>query len=320
MRYDIEADWQLLNTCNYRCAYCFFSDAVLGEKLTPAATPEAWQAAFDATGLTWLLHITGGEPTLYPDFALLCERLTQKHYVSFNSNLSHPSVRGLIGRVDPARVHFINAGLHAVERQRKQGLPVFLENVAALRAARFPVIVSIVATSAVLADVEGVSALLQPLGLVPVPKVLRGQSDGKMYPSAYTAEERYHFRRMSDAARAVYAPGLAAMSERPTIDPFHDDRVLHRIPTYAGRACEAGHKFVSISPAGDVYRCSHKTRLGNLLDSTMALRPEASACDTHYCFYFCEKYAAPVKRTVSPGLGALRARRAARGAIRSGAF
>ncbi len=23
MRYDIEADWQLLNTCNYRCDNCF---------------------------------------------------------------------------------------------------------------------------------------------------------------------------------------------------------------------------------------------------------------------------------------------------------
>jgi len=310
----------LLNTCNYRCAYCFFPDTVLGEKLKTAATPDAWQAAFDATDLTWLLHITGGEPTIYPDFAALCERLTKRHYISFNSNLSQPSVRGLIGRVDPSRVNFINAGLHAVERERKQGLAVFLENVGALRAAKFPLIVSIVATPEVLANAEGVSGLLQPLALVPVPKVLRGTFDGKNYPAAYTAEERHHFRRMSDAARAVYAPSLAAMAERPTIDPFHDDRVLHRVPTYVGRSCEAGHKFVSISPDGDVYRCSQKSALGNLLDGTMALRTEAAKCDTHYCFYFCEKYAAPLKRAVSPGLERLRARRAARGEIRSGAF
>ena len=42
MKYDIEADWQLLNTCNYRCAYCFFPPAVLGEKLTVYAKPEVW--------------------------------------------------------------------------------------------------------------------------------------------------------------------------------------------------------------------------------------------------------------------------------------
>ena len=40
-KYDIEADWQLLNTCNYRCEYCFFPDAVLGEiyMAPPAVRP-----------------------------------------------------------------------------------------------------------------------------------------------------------------------------------------------------------------------------------------------------------------------------------------
>src|SRR5262245_1369852 len=47
----------------------FFPPAVLGEKLTVHGEPDVWRRAFDRTGLTWLLHITGGEPTIYPRFA-----------------------------------------------------------------------------------------------------------------------------------------------------------------------------------------------------------------------------------------------------------
>ena len=39
MNYGIEGDWQLLNTCNYRCQYCFFSADQLGEKLRVFASP-----------------------------------------------------------------------------------------------------------------------------------------------------------------------------------------------------------------------------------------------------------------------------------------
>ena len=77
MRYDIEADWHLLNTCNYRCSYCFFPPDVLGSKLRLFATPQQWRNGFDTAGVTWLVHITGGEPSIYPDFVDLCEELCQ---------------------------------------------------------------------------------------------------------------------------------------------------------------------------------------------------------------------------------------------------
>jgi MoaA/NifB/PqqE/SkfB family radical SAM enzyme len=66
MRYNVEADWQLLYTCNYRCPYCFIPPDTLGQPLTVYAEPEVWRRALDQTGLTWLQHITGGEPTIYP--------------------------------------------------------------------------------------------------------------------------------------------------------------------------------------------------------------------------------------------------------------
>src|SRR6476619_762876 len=121
MHYDVEADFVLLTTCTFRCSYCFIPVEDLSIKLRVHATNEAWQNAFDRTGKRWLIHLTGGEPFIYPDFVDLCARLTRSHYLSINSNLAHPSVDDFAKTIDPTRIHFINAALHLEERERKNG-------------------------------------------------------------------------------------------------------------------------------------------------------------------------------------------------------
>lgn len=291
MRYDIEGDWYLLDTCNYRCSYCFSSEATLGRKLRVSATVEEWRNAFDATGLTWLVHLSGGEPTIYPDFAGLCTELTKRNFISFNSNLTHASVPVFAERVDPRRVSFINAGFHPAERQRRQGAAKFLKNLEALKANGFPVFVSVVATPAALADMEGIAEILRPAGVAPIPKVLRGMFQGQRYPEAYTAAEREKFRSCAKRARESYADDLAMLSEPPSINMFADDEILFGEPSFRGRSCLAGSRFVRIGAAGEVSRCNSRKRMGNLLDGTFRPSPGAAPCDTSYCFYFCRKYA-----------------------------
>jgi MoaA/NifB/PqqE/SkfB family radical SAM enzyme len=291
MRYDIEADWQLLNTCNYRCGYCFYSPETLGEKLTVYADPYEWKRAIDETGLTWLLHITGGEPTVYPRFAELSELLTSKHYISFNSNLTQPAIVDFAKRVDPSRVAFINAGLHAEEREQRKGLVVFLEHASTLREAGFPIFISIVCTPNVLTSFDEIIALTAPVGLAPLPKLLRGPYKGKVYPGAYTAKERLAFVAHAAKARASYEH--ARIIKSPTIDVFGDERYIDGTPWFRGRTCSAGERFVSLRPDGTVYRCELKesNRLGNLLDGSFQRRVGKPRCDSEYCFYFCLKYA-----------------------------
>jgi MoaA/NifB/PqqE/SkfB family radical SAM enzyme len=288
MHYDIEADWQLLNTCNYRCAYCFFPPAVLGEKLTIHAEPETWKQSFDRTGLTWLLHVTGGEPSIYPGFARLCQLLTEKHCISFNSNLSNSSIVGVAQRVDPSRIIFINAGLHAKERESRRGLEKFLEHAACLKEHGFPIFISIVATSDVLRRPDEIIALTKPIGLIPIPKRLRGPYEGKMYPEAYSNKEKAAFVEFAKRARDCYGPNFG---ERPTIDVFGDEDYLDGTPDFRGRMCSAGVKFVSLRPDGTVYRCELKQTnyLGNILDGSFRTT-EKSHCDSGYCFHFCLKY------------------------------
>ncbi len=290
MNHDIEADWQLLNTCNYRCSYCFFPVEMLGERISEGASPAAWERALADTGLVWLLHLTGGEPCVHPRFAALCAALSRRHVLSLNSNLSRPSIADFARAVEPERVAFINAGLHDLERARRGGLAIFLRNASLLLDRGFRLFVSVVATPAVLADVGRVIDTMAPTGLVPFPKMLQGRHAGATYPDDYTPEERSAFVRFNRLAREANDARMAGWPERPSIDVGSDDGLLDRIPDFRGQTCEAGRRFVRLHGDGSVFRCSTETALGNVLTGTFAPRREAAVCDTRYCFYFCRKY------------------------------
>lgn len=292
MKYDIEADWHLLNTCNYRCDYCFFSTEILGDKLRTHASPQQWQSAFDATGLTWLLHMTGGEPTIYPALAELSEALTRRHFISMNSNLTRP-LQSFAERVDPTRVSFINAGFHFEERERRSDNAAFLKNAELLLSKGFPLLVSIVATPRALARFEEATELLAQIGIVPIPKVLRGSYDGQRFPEAYTELDRERFRKFAAIGQTFHQKMLSDAPEHPSIDMFSDTNLLHGEPSYTGQPCDAGHRFVNVGPTGEVIRCGGPTVYGNVLAGTFKRARGAKPCNTQGCVYFCQKYASP---------------------------
>ena len=149
--HDIEAGWTLFHTCNYRCDYCFFPPALLGSKRPELAANADWQRAFDATGLVWLINLTGGEPSLHPAFADLCRRLTARHWLSVNSNLVPRAWQTFADTVDPARVRMVHAAFHPLERQARDGDGAFITHFNRLRDKAFPIMASVVATPQVLA-------------------------------------------------------------------------------------------------------------------------------------------------------------------------
>jgi MoaA/NifB/PqqE/SkfB family radical SAM enzyme len=293
MLYDIEADFILLRTCNYRCDYCFVPEAKLGEKLVVHATPQAWQAAFDRTEKTWMIHITGGEPTLYPGFAELSERLSRRHYLSLNSNLTGRELAGFAERVDPARVALVNAGFHPAERQLRNGAELFLDKAAMLRERGFPIMISVVATPDILAEYDAVIAALAPTGLVPMPKAMHGAHRGAHYPEAYSPEQRREFHRRSLDAEQSYPNLFGPNGLRPSIDLTLDRNHLERRIRYIGQLCSAGRDMVRIDPDGTVHRCAIKgPSMGNLLAGTWRRASDCAPCNRSYCVYFCDKYTA----------------------------
>ena len=293
--YEMEGDWNLLWTCNYRCPYCFVPPEKLGSKIRTSASAEQWGAAFDATGKRWLIHMTGGEPTIYPDFPKLCETLTKRHLISLNSNLSRPAARTLAGRVDPRRVSFINAGLQPGERVRRKGFADFASNARFLKDAGFRVFVTVVATPIVIANLPALAASCARHSLHIAPKILRFPYGGKSYPWAYTREQKNRLREYIVRAREHYTRAYEGWP-RPSIDVLSDDELLDGLPNFRGRNCSAGERFVQISHDGEVHRCDPvRSSLGNLLQGTVRFADAAAPCDTSYCVYFCKKYAAPVQ-------------------------
>lgn len=293
LKYDIEADWVLLTTCNFRCAYCFVPLPALETKLTTYGTNAQWSEGFDATGKTWLLHISGGEPSIYPGFVDLCKRLSEHHYLSINSNLSHRRIDTFAETINPERVHFINAAVHYDERLEHTALDAFITRVQKLRRHRFHVLVSLVMTPLLVKNFPEISSYFESHGLSLIPKVMRERFEGKIYPGAYSAEQRSLIHEYLAKARKNYATVTSVMGETATIDMFTDDRLLDSPRIYRGKLCGSGHNFVRIEPDGAVIRCGSGMQLGNILLRNVAFLTAPKPCDSFYCPYFCEKYTSP---------------------------
>ena len=291
MRYDLEADWYLLSTCNFRCPYCFISPEELGAGLRTYGDAAEWARAFDRTGFKWLVHITGGEPFIYPRFPELCQALVEHHYISLNSNLSGRQIATMARIVDPKRVHYINAGLHHTERERHGDLEQFLQNAQCLRDAGFNVWISVVVSPLVAARWETLSESVGRAGFPLVPKLLRGPYAGKVYPAAYSQKEQGIIEQALKHAREHAGLVATWMDEPPTIDLFGDIKHLRGYPDFRGRPCESGRRFVRLAPDGTAYRCGTDQSLGNILRGDLQLLKEPGLCDTSYCPHFCAKYA-----------------------------
>ena len=289
--YDVEADWLLLSTCNFRCEYCFWPESSLGAPIAPPAEPERLADFFDSTGLSWLLHLTGGEPFVYPRFLDLVRLLTRRHRISVNTNADSPKVTEFARSVDPADVDFVNCGLHIEQRRERRREIPFAEHVRALQDAGFSVFVTAVMYPPMIPGFPRIWDEYADKGIYLVPKALQGFHFGRSYPIGYTAAERAVFEEYAESAERAYGPSLAARAGPPTIDVFSDRRALLRGATdYRGELCDAGLRFVRIHPDGNIYRCGPGELLGNVASHLFGRKCTATICVDEECPYFCEKY------------------------------
>ena len=112
--------FELTPRCNLRCRMCYVrltpeEMAPLGQEQTTGQWLELARQARDS-GMVFLL-LTGGEPTLRPDFCELYEALAQMGLsISINTNgtLITPQIRALWHRLPPAQ---INITVYGTDRQ-----------------------------------------------------------------------------------------------------------------------------------------------------------------------------------------------------------
>ncbi len=298
--YDIEADWNLMTTCNFRCSYCYWDKEALARKIVPLASNEHIASFFDATGLAWLLHITGGEPFAYPGFVELCSMLTRRHLISINTNGDSDRIQDFARCIDPARVDYVHFSVHVRERDHRNGVDRFVRNIEALRSARFETFCSCVMHPDLFPMFPETWESYAARGIVIIPKALQGSQFGRKLPEGYTADERAVFVEYARRAEEHYRDQFAARREPPTVNPLLDeDLLLGGQPNFRGQICAAGDRFVRIWEDGNIYRCGKQDMLGSFVTGQFDRRLGPSACTEQECPYFCEKYLARGKSVVS---------------------
>lgn len=289
-KFDIEADWALNHLCNYKCSYCD-ARADREHRWVGRISPEQYRAFFDNTGKTWMLHITGGEPFFHPQFVPLCETLSQRHYLSINSNLTSRRVYQFIEKIDPDRVDYVHCGVHYQERERRKGWRDLRAKIGALINRGFATFASLVTTPESFAAYPHIAEMFEQLDIPLVPKAIRGNNEGKFYPQAYTAEERRQFVLFSERAEKVGRNSRhRPFRNHPTVNPLLDRDYLDGVPDFTGWICSAGKTFVSIGLDGTIYRCGHKTVIGNIFRNQFRPYEQDQPCDDEWCPYFCLRY------------------------------
>lgn len=292
LHYDAEANWVINTHCHFNCTYCFFG---VQPRRRPTKLPisiEQIVRFFNNTGLTWLIHITGGEPFLYSELVELCRRLSEHHFIAITSNIDLEKVYHFAATIDPSRVDSFHCSLHIVEREKRQRVPDFIDKVLHLRKKGFNTFVSYVLYPPLLKRFYNDFAFFKNQGVILVPKLYRGFFDGQSYPAAYTSQERILYEQYLTMAQTDYDIVLNHQSGTATIDLSLDQHLLKGIPDFKGYPCYSGQRFIRIVPDGTINRCGTKTILGNLFEQRLELLSGPQDCQEEACPYFCMKYSA----------------------------
>jgi MoaA/NifB/PqqE/SkfB family radical SAM enzyme len=153
------------------------------------------------------------------------------------------------------------------------GIGEFLDKAVFLKQAGYRVVARMVAYPPLFAELPGYQRRFEEAGIVVRFNAFFGEYNGRLYPEAYSPEERDWLRRQTMIAEKPYQINLAQESPR-------------------GRLCETGSRYFRVYPNGDVYRCAPVVAanavLGNIKDPGFELKAGATPCPADRCFCLTE--------------------------------
>ncbi|MBN1823108.1 MAG: radical SAM protein [Endomicrobiales bacterium] len=255
--------WDIHYKCNFRCPFCWFYgkwEEMGKHNVYPGINKlsEVWDRMYDLYG-ECQISITGGEPSIYPDFVRLIENLSKKHIVKITSQLSC-AVDDICEKINPERV-FFDINFHPLEAKSGE----LIEKIRKLKNKGFRGGVCYLAYPPQMKDILKYRDEFERNGITFALAAFWGEYEGKKYPESYTERER------------------------EAIKPFLGDmnRVSHHLEgkKTKGRLCRAGCHYASIKADGTVTRCgplSHKP-IGNIFDKDFRLMEAPSPCEADVC-------------------------------------
>ena len=169
----VNGTFELTPRCNFNCKMCYVhlteaEQRQRGKELTAEQWLQIGEEAKNE-GVLFLL-LTGGEPTLRPDFPEIYQKLKEKGFVlTINSNgmLLEGEIRRMLCENPPSRINISLYGITNETYERQCGLPVYdriISNITALRQAGIEVKVSMSVTPDNLCDLQSVYDKAKELG------------------------------------------------------------------------------------------------------------------------------------------------------------
>lgn len=301
MHCDMEVHWHISHFCNFQCVYCFGGrksrDMFRGVQDVPRII-----GGFDRLGRVCQINISGGEPFLYRDFVGLCRKLTEKHCICVNTNLSHRDVYRFAAEIDPGRVRYLNCSLHIELREKRNLVNDYIEKFNFLTGKGFNAFATYVIYPPLLKRFDSDYAFFKDRGVILRPKLFRGTYNffnlpdawlpragrrwlQRIYPNSLSRRERetilaYVERSCRDGgADGSCEDGGSLRMLNVAKDPLFMDG----LPCFKGTPCRTGRDYVRMTPEGEVHRCHGGIcRLGNMFDEGVRLfsRPEPCTFDT----------------------------------------
>ena len=316
MNYDIEIAWQINNFCNFDCVYCWLhgKNWAKGERFIGINDTQKIINGFNRTGLKLLIHMSGGEPFFFPNFVNLCQELTKKHFISINTNLTHKDTFRFTEIINPEKVNFLHCSLHIQERGKTNKIKDFIKKYKLLQNQGFHVFASYLMYPHLIKQFKKDYVRFKSEGILLKPKVFWGNCArfkiidlaifrkmrhffGKHYPESYSAKQKNLIKSYINTSN--YDENINVKIKKypikRTIDLALDKNWLNKLPSFKGKNCLAGKKFVKMDQDGQVYRCNdeHHHYLGNLFSDKVKLFNKILKCsvDTCSCPYVGYRYA-----------------------------
>ncbi|MBU0958232.1 MAG: glycosyltransferase [Nanoarchaeota archaeon] len=272
--YEVKVVWMLNTFCNYDCEYCYISKETRKINNQTKEQTDKIIKFFNNTDKKYLIYMSGGEPTLYPNFVKLCKELTKKHFISLDTNLSTNFVYDFIKEIDPKKVKWVQCSLHIKERERHNQTKDYLKKISALKKAGFNVLSNQIMHPRDFKLIEKTIKFFHKHNIPITPKFLKGKYKGKTYPDDYTKKEK-------DWIKKIQKYG----SIKPLMES--DNSIKRGIPSYKGLPCATGRKMIVIKPNGNIFRCSDdKNCMGNAFTGKLKLNTYNKPCEAEKCMCY----------------------------------
>lgn len=267
--------WIILESCNYRCPYCFYDgswDENTNAKNLPAEQwIQCWENFFQKHGRT-NIFITGGEPFTYPGFIQMIKELSRKNTISIFTNLSW-EVQSFFDQIYPAKVNLI-ANFHPQFTDSES----FIEKALFLDKSDFisSLTVCSVAYPPNLGKIKEFSDRIKSKGIHFLLIPFWGIYNGVVYPEGYNEKEKEALKCMQQELLPIW------------FGQYKLECQLKKQITL-GKMCSAGHVYFAIYPDASVIRCRSGGFMGNFSDKKFTLFKTPTPCQFDNCICLGEE-------------------------------